>query len=356
MLTFILAVPKACFLVLASHYSMPISGEILHYKVSAMAKTTRLLKSVSRLLLPAMLLIIAGVIAGAVLLVYSTARPNRSTYLVTPSKYGQLSTRAAQVTEETWPNRDGSATRGWLLRGAEGAPAVILLHKYGADRSYVLNLGVKLNESTNFTVLMPDQRGHGENPPVQSGSFGGCETEDAITAVEYLKSLKTPSQIALVDQNRMGIFGVEMGALVAISSAAKDPSIKAIAVDSVPDGSDGVLKGSVNRKYPFASFATTKLAELGTRLYYFDGCYQREPVCETARRVENRDILLLAGVDARDLQDSTSKLNKCFPASSRIDSKTDLSPSGFSIINASMEQSETYDQRLIDFFREKLTN
>lgn len=318
-----------------------------------MAKTTHLFKSFTRLLFPVILLVLIAVAAGAVWLVYTTARPLKSRYLVTPDKYGQLSTRAAQVTEETWPNRDASSTRGWLLRGAEGAPAVILLHKYGADRSYVLNLGVKLNESTNFTVLMPDQRGHGENPAVQNASFGGCETEDAVASIEFLRNLKTPNQIALVGKN-LGIFGIEMGAIVAVATAAKDTSIKAVAVDSAPLDSDGVLKESVDRRFPFASFATARLAQLGTRMYYFDGCYQREPVCDTARKVENRNVLLLAGIDAQDFQDSTSKLSKCFAANNKIESKTDLSPSGFSIINASMEQSETYDQRLIDFFRSSL--
>lgn len=321
-----------------------------------MAKTTRLFKSFTRLLLPVVLLVLVAVVAGAVWLVYATARPIKSRYLVTPDKYGQLSTRAAQVTEETWANREGGSTRGWLLRGVEGAPAVILLHKYGADRSYVLNLGVKLNESTNFTVLMPDQRGHGENPPVHNSSFGGCEAEDAMAAVEFLRNLKTSNQIALVDKNKMGIFGVEMGAMVAVATAAKDPAVKALAVDSVPVDSDGVLNRSVGRRFPFASFATTRLAQLGTRMYYFDGCYQREPVCDTARKVEGRNVLLLAGIDAQDFQDSTSRLTKCFASNNRIESKTDLSPSGFSIINASMEQSETYDQRLIDFFRGSLSN
>ena len=321
-----------------------------------MAKTTRLFKSFTRLLLPVVLLVLVAVVAGAVWLVYATARPIKSRYLVTPDKYGQLSTRAAQVTEETWANREGGSTRGWLLRGVEGSPAVILLHKYGADRSYVLNLGVKLNESTNFTVLMPDQRGHGENPPVNNSSFGGCEVEDAMAAIEFLRNLKTSNQIALVDKNKMGIFGVEMGAMVAVATAAKDPAVKALAVDSVPVDSDGVLNRSVGRRFPFASFATTKLAQLGTRMYYFDGCYQREPVCDTARKVEGRNVLLLAGIDAQDFQDSTSKLSKCFASNNKIESKTDLSPSGFSIINASMEQSETYDQRLIDFFRGSLSN
>ncbi len=321
-----------------------------------MAKSTRLVKSFTRLLLPVVLLVLVAVSAGAIWLVYKTARPLKARYLVTPEKYGQLSTRAAQVTEETWANRDAGVTRGWLLRGAEGSPAVILLHKFGADRSYVLNLGVKLNESTNFTVLMPDQRAHGENPSVVNASFGGCETEDSVAAIQFLKNLKTPNGIALVDQNKMGIFGIEMGAIVAVATAAKDTTIKAVAVDSSPADSDGVLTASVDRRFPFASFATARLAQLGTRMYYFDGCYQREPVCDTAKKVENRNVLLLAGLDAAEFQDSTAKLNKCFAANNKVETKTDLSPSGYSIINASMEQSETYDQRLIDFFRNSLSN
>jgi pimeloyl-ACP methyl ester carboxylesterase len=313
------------------------------------------LKSFSRLLLPVVLLVVVAVAAGAVWLVYTTARPLHSRYLVTPDKYGQLSTRAAQVTDETWTNRDGSTARGWLLRGTEGSPAVILYHKFGADRSYVLNLGVKLNESTNFTVLMPDQRAHGDTPFVKNASFGGCEAEDARSAIEFLRNLKTLNQTPFISKN-IGIFGVEMGGMVAVSTAAKDPSVKAIAVDSVPRDSDSLLKESLDSRFPFASFATSKLAQLGTRMYYFDGCYQRETICDTARRIDGRSVLLLAGIDAPDFQESTSRLSKCFPADNKIETKTDLSPSGFGIMNASMEQSEIYEQRIIDFFRNSLTN
>jgi pimeloyl-ACP methyl ester carboxylesterase len=318
-----------------------------------MAKSTRLVKSFSRLIIPVILLVLGATAGGAVYLVYSTARPFNYRYLVTPEKYGQLSTRAAQVSDEKWPNKDGSTARGWLLRGAENAPAVILLHKYGADRSYVLNLGVKLNESTNFTVLMPDLRGHGEHPSIEAASFGGCEAEDAGAAIDFLRGLKTPTQMTLVG-NDLGIYGVEMGGLVAISAASKNAGVKALAVDSVPPDSDSMLGESVRNRYPFANFATSRLARVGTYLYYFDGCYQRDPTCDTAKAIDSRNVLLLAGVDAQEFQDSTSKLNKCFGPSNKIGGKTDLSPSGYSIINASMEQSEAYDQRLIDFFRESL--
>jgi pimeloyl-ACP methyl ester carboxylesterase len=220
-----------------------------------MPKTSRLFKSFLRLLLPAVFLCVAALISGSVWLVYTSARPYRAPYLVTPEKFGQLSSRAAQVTEETWTNRDGSSSRGWLLRGTDGSPAVILYHKYGADRSYVLNLGVKLNESTNFTVLMPDLRGHGEKPIVDNASFGGCEAEDAGAAIEFLRGLQTPNEITLVGKN-IGIYGVEMGASVALTAASRDQGIKALALDSVP----------LSPRTPTASFARRSSADIRSQV------------------------------------------------------------------------------------------
>lgn len=318
-----------------------------------MASSTRLLKSFIKLLLPAVLLIVAAVCAGSVWLVYTASRPIKAKYLVTPDKYGQLSARASQVTEESWSNPDGSRSRGWLLRGIENGPAVILLHRFGADRSYVLDLGVKLNESTNFTVLMPDMRGHGDTPLVQNSSFGGCEGEDLKAALEFVRGLKTANQTSQVSGN-IGIYGVEMGAMAALDAASHDPNVKAIALDSLPADSDGLLNSAVDRRFKAASSATSKLASLGTRLYYFDGCYQREPMCDVAKNVSDRNVLLLAGVDAPQFQEATSKVAKCFPTTNHTESKYDLSPSGFSIINASVDQSASYDQRLIDFFRQSL--
>lgn len=318
-----------------------------------MAKTTRLAKTILRLLFPAILMIVLGIAGASVWLLSNIARPPSARYLVTPEKYGMLSARGSQVTEETWTNPDGTSSRGWLLRGVDNAPGVILFHRYGADRSHVLNLGVKLNESTNFTVLMPDARAHGDKPLIRSGSFGGLETEDAVAAVKFLKELKNQNQISLVG-NDVGVYGIELGAMAAIGAAAADPNIRSVALDSVPRDSDELAAQTVGRRFPFASGVTSKLAKGGTYLYYYDGSYSRQAACETARRIDNRSILLLAGYDVPEFQDSTAALAKCFAGSSKVDSKLDLSPSGYSVINASIEQSEGYDQRIIDFFRRTL--
>ena len=76
--------------------------------------------------------------------------------------------------------------------------------------------------------------------------------------------------------------------------------------------------------------------------------------CELAKTLAGRNVMLLAGVDEARFQESTSKLSKCFLPSSSVDVKTDLSPSGYSIINASLELSEAYYQRVIDYFRTTL--
>lgn len=318
-----------------------------------MAKTKRLFKSFYRLILPVFILAVGAIIGSGIFLVQKAARAPKAQYLVTPAKYGQLSSRGAQITDETWQNTDGSTSRGWLLRGTPGAPAVILLHAYGADRSYVLNLGVKINEATDFTILMPDERGHGDTPHVKNTSFGGQETEDVLAAVKFLRGLKLDGQTLLVGQN-IGIYGTEMGALTAVFAAGKDEAVKAIALDSVPNGSDQLLARATAKRYPFASFITTRVAKIGTYMYFYDGYYRRDSACDVAKNLNNRQVLLLAGADAPEFQTSTTAVSRCFPNSTRIETKTDLNPSGYNITNASLEQSEAYDQRVIGFFKQSL--
>jgi len=315
-----------------------------------MAKLTRLSKSFLRLLLPVVLLLVIATATASVWLVYETSHPIDMGYLVTPEKYGVLSSRGSQVTEENWRTVDGGSQKGWLLRGEPNMPAVILLHRYGANRSHVLNLGVKLNEATNFTVLMPDLRGHGNGATNQKCTFGGCESEDLTATVDYLKGLKTTDNQFQLIGGGIGIYGLELGALSALATAS-NPEVKAVALDSIPADSDAVLSSAIGKRFPFASNVTEKLGQMGTYAYYYDSCYKRGSACDVARQVANKNVLLLAGADAQSFQESTSKLSKCFPNSVKMDSKTDLSPSGMNILNASLETSEAYDQRIIDFFR-----
>ena len=318
-----------------------------------MAYTKRLAKSFYRLLLPVFILLVLATVSASIWLVHTSANAPSSTYLMTPEKYGMLSTRGAKITDEKWGNKDGTQARGWLLRGKEGAPAVLLMHRYGADRSWVLNLGVKLNETTDVTVLMPDLRGHGEAPLTKNISFGGNESDDALSALEFLKTLKSENNVPLVN-NVFGIYGVELGALAGLSAAAKESNVKAIALDSIPKDSDDLLAVIIDKKYPFASSVTAKIAQIGTYTYFYQGGYSRESMCDAAKTASNRKILVLSGNENPHIQASSTTVANCFTNSANVQKKLDLMPSGYNITNASMEQSEIYDNRVIDFFRNSL--
>ncbi|HEV2862906.1 MAG TPA: alpha/beta fold hydrolase [Pyrinomonadaceae bacterium] len=299
-------------------------------------------------LLPIILVIALAFVGLTAWLVYGATRPPRRPYLITPEGFRRLSDRGLRATEETWANRDGTSARGWLLRGTEGSAAVILLHRYGADRSWLLNLGVKLNEAMNVTVLLPDLRGHGENPPVEVSAFGATDAEDVLAAVDYLKSLKTPQGRALVGE-AFGLYGVEAGAYASLLAAQKNPQVRALVLDSIPDRPDDVLGAAVNARTGLDNGAVRFFARLGTRVY-FAGGYKNEAACTVAESLGPRQVLLLSGEDAGPLRQTTEALMNCFPPQTTREVQTNLPLTGVTLASASPEQGEVYDRRVIEFF------
>ena len=309
-------------------------------------------KKLLKALLPIVLLLVLVVVAAVGWVVYGVTHPKQRGHLVTPGDFSQLSNRGLKVTDETWPNLDGTQARGWLLRGAPGAPAVVLLHRYGANRSWLLNLGVKLNETTNFTVLWPDLRGHGENPPVAWASFGGREAEDTMAALDYLRTLKTAQGQQLVGSN-MGLYGTEVGAYAALLAAVSDASVRALVLDSVPAGPDEALRAAVRERMGLENSFVQWLARGGMRLYFL-GDYKNTPACEAASTLSDQQVLLLTGADADHLRNSTTALAQCFSNRTSVEVKNDLPLTGFNLPSATGEQEEIYDRRVIDFFDKAL--
>src|SRR5678816_1225696 len=177
----------------------------------------RLIKS----LLPIALVIVLAVVGALSFVVYCVSRPTKRPYVVTPESFSRISGRAIKVTDENWATLDGRQARGWLLKGVEGAPAVVLLHRYGGDRSWLFNLGVKINETTHFTILWPDLRGHGESPLIKSTSLGVREGDDLLAAIRYLRDLKSENKKKLVSES-FGVYGVELGAYSALKATRKE--------------------------------------------------------------------------------------------------------------------------------------
>lgn len=303
----------------------------------------KLLKS----LLPIVLVLAVALVGAIAFIVHSVTRPPRQPYLVTPKAFSEISGPALKVTEETWTNLDKTQARGWLLRGADGAPAVVLLHRYGADRSWLFNLGVKINETAHFTILWPDLRGHGMSPPVNWTSFGSYESDDITAAMDFLKGLKTQKGERLVSDH-FGLYGVELGAYASLRAAAADTNARVIVLDSIPRNSDEIVKSAVENDLGITLQPIQSLTRPALRVYFL-GRYANTPACELAASLRGRHVLLLSGRDAGELRDSTVDLARCFQEPANLETKTDLPLSGFKLPSATGEEGERYDRRVIDF-------
>lgn len=308
----------------------------------------RLIKS----LLPIVLVIVLAVVASLSYIVYCVSRPAKRPYVVTPESFSQISGRALKVTDETWTTPDGHRSRGWLMKGAEGAPAVVLLHRYGGDRSWLFNLGVKINETTNFTILWPDLRGHGVDPPVKWTSLGAHEGDDLLAALAFLRTLKSEHQKKLVG-DVFGVYGVELGAYSAMKATYQDKQIKVLVLDSVPGSASELLNYAISNCVGIENGLVQSLSRTAVNIYLF-GSFDKRPTCDVANGVGDARVLLLSGADAGPLKDSTASLQKCFPIPNNVETRTDLPLSGFSLPSATGEQGEAYDRIVIDFFDRNL--
>jgi pimeloyl-ACP methyl ester carboxylesterase len=227
-----------------------------------------------------------------------------------------------------------------------------MLHRYGGDRSLLLNLGMKISEATNYTILWPDLRGHALNPPIKWTSFGSREGDDLLAALDFLRSLKGDRQNKLIG-GLVGVYGVELGAYAALRAAVNDSSISVLALDSVPRNQNEMVESAVRNEFSVNTNALVLPARFATRLYFFRQ-YDNKSSCNMADALGDRRVLLLAGEDDGYLRESTKSLTPCFPNPANLETRTDLPLSGFTLPSATGEQGEGYDRPVIDFFVKNL--
>jgi pimeloyl-ACP methyl ester carboxylesterase len=160
--------------------------------------------------------------------------------------------------------------------------------------------------------------------------------------------LKTPQGRPLAGE-RVGIYGVELGAYAALQAARQNANVRALVLDSVPDAPDEVLRAAIKAHTGFDNDALGLLAGLGMRAYLL-GRFENRAACTVAETLGDRRVLLLSGEDAGPLRLSTETLVKCFPAHANAESQTNLPLTGITLASASPEQGELYDRRVIEFF------
>ncbi len=185
-------------------------------------------KRIMWVFIPAVLVLFFGVTGLSFYLVHHLTHPPKNELTGSPRDF-QIILQKPVWSDEKWKNSDGTQSVGWLLNQNRIAPAVILTHGYASNRSDLLTLAVELYKA-GYHVLLWDMRGHGENPVTKSG-IGMYEKDDLISAIKFLKGLRTQSGQELTD-GRIALYGVDLGGYATLAASDEDPAIKAVVADS----------------------------------------------------------------------------------------------------------------------------
>ncbi|MSO23760.1 MAG: alpha/beta fold hydrolase [Acidobacteria bacterium] len=149
----------------------------------------------------------------------------------------------------------GIELEGWFIPSVRGGPVVFLCHGYKSNRSELLTLASTLQEN-GYNLFLFDFRAHGTSP-ASLCSLGIRETEDLLSAIQMVMAR------ADVDPNRTGIWGVSLGAYVALSAAIANPAVKTIVLDSPFESPSRFIELQTNAIFWIDNFVFNKVARFG---------------------------------------------------------------------------------------------
>ncbi len=125
----------------------------------------------------------------------------------------------------TFKNKSGIELKGWFIPAAvKSDKTIMFLHGWGLNKGDILANTFFLREK-NFNLFYFDFRSSGESQQGPS-SIGYFETEDAQSALDYITSIHPE------ETKHMGLYGLSMGAAVAVYTAAYNKQIECLIIEA----------------------------------------------------------------------------------------------------------------------------
>ncbi|HZS43713.1 MAG TPA: alpha/beta fold hydrolase [Blastocatellia bacterium] len=308
-------------------------------------KRTTITSLLFKIFVPSILALVALGVAVDMMVVRRLTHLKHVKPATGPQDYLEISNVQLPWSDEQWMNSDSTISHGWLLRRGANSPAIILSHGYGdgANRSDLLDLGVDLWRA-GYTVLMYDLRGHGESA-VEWTSLGDYESDDLVSAIKYLKTVKDSSGAPLIDPSRIGLYGVSLGGYASLVAAAEDSGVRAVAVDSVYPTPDSYAHVLTREEFGVSSKVINDVVDLGLWAT-FQSRYTKSSAIDAVRNYQDVQLMLIGGANAADLRQTTGLV---YIQSLEPHQITEVGMSRIYRLRSS--DSAIYNQMIIDFFK-----
>ena len=242
--------------------------------------------------------------------------------------------------EEMSYSVEGAGTRnGWFFPGLKSAPTILLCPGYGEGREELLPLATALQEQGYNVGLIQFT---GESAKRIETTLGYGEVQQLRAALSVL------AQRTDVDKSRFGLWGTDMGGYAALSLAESDPRVRGIAVESVYDRPQEMLRILVNR-YGIGSLPLLpSFAEKAFDwLNYQDAGVP--PLTQRLSRLSGVPKLFIEASDNPDLAKTTARLFVSAP-----EPKEQVTIVRGNYAGMLDEEKRTYENRIASFFLSNL--
>ena len=119
---------------------------------------------------------------------------------------------------------DGVQIKGWFIPNPSSDKTIILMHGWGMNRGDVFKNTYFLHD-LGYNLMYFDFRALGESGGTVS-SIGYLEVKDLQAAIQFLKDTRPFAC------EKIGLYGLSMGGMVAICEAAQNPEIKCVVAEA----------------------------------------------------------------------------------------------------------------------------
>ena len=237
---------------------------------------------------------------------------------------------------------DGYHLEGWKIPVDHSRPWILLCHGAGSNRADLLEIAAGLH-AAGFNLLLFDFRGHGGSRGWTT-SFGWQERHDLKGALAWLgRQPEIPS-------NPYGVYGISMGASVALMVAAQDERLGAVAADGPYTTLDASLGQHLALLYPVLPHLPFLWLLLATYRMRFGVSPRRVSPQAAVAAVSPRSLLLIQG--GQDRRTPLEGARTLYAAAGDPKDLMVVEEAGH--LEAYAVNPEVYLKRLVQFFEASL--